>query len=194
MPKEKLFDEAAVLQSAMELFWNKGYNGTSMDELTKATGLSRSSIYNSFGDKHALFMRSIRFYQAQQQQILLQSVQKTGSALKKVQLAFKQLLEDILGDKLRNGCLVINTTTELSNLDKEVAELVLSNLEGMEAQFYEWIKTGQETGEISSRFTGQALARHLYNSYNGMRILGQTKPDRKMLEDVVKVALSVLTL
>lgn len=193
MPKEKLFDEESVLQAAMELFWNKGYSGTSMDELTRATGLSRSSLYNSFGDKHALFMRSIRFYQAQQQQALQRVVQKTGSALKKVQLAFRQLVEDILADKLRNGCLVINTTTELSNLDKDVSGLVLANLEGMEALFHEWIREGQETGVISGRFSAQALSRHLYNSYNGMRVLGQTKPDRKMLEDVVKVSLSVLS-
>jgi TetR/AcrR family transcriptional repressor of nem operon len=193
MPKERSFTEDAVLQKAMELFWNKGYNGTSMDELTKATGLSRSSMYNSFGDKHALFMKSIRFYQAQQQKALMESVEKGGSAIRKIQLAFRHLLEDILEDKLRKGCLMVNTTTELSNLDKEISTLVLENLQGMENVLYEWVKAGQQQGEISQSFSAQALARHLYNSYNGMRIVGQTKPDRKSLEDIIKVALSVLT-
>jgi TetR/AcrR family transcriptional repressor of nem operon len=193
MPKEKLFDEDTVLERAMELFWSKGYNGTSMDELTRATGLSRSSIYNSFGDKHALFMRSIRFYQAQQQRALLEAVEKDeGSPLKKIRLAFRYMEEVILADKLRKGCLVVNSTTELSNLDEEVSALVLDNLEGMEGLFLQWVEEGQKRGEIAGSFSARALARHLFNSYNGMRVIGQAKPDRKSLDDIVAVALSVL--
>jgi TetR/AcrR family transcriptional repressor of nem operon len=193
MPKEKLFDEDTVLERAMELFWSKGYNGTSMDELTRATGLSRSSIYNSFGDKHALFMRSIRFYQAQQQRALLEAVEKDNeSPLKKIRKVFRYMEDLILTDELRKGCLVVNSTTELSNLDEKVSTLVLDNLEAMEGMFQEWVKEGQEKGEISRSFSARSLARHLFNSYVGMRIIGQTKPDRKSLDDIVEVALSVL--
>jgi TetR/AcrR family transcriptional repressor of nem operon len=192
MPKDVLFDETTVLRKATALFSNKGYNGTSMDELTKATGLSRSSIYNTFGDKHELFMKSLRHYLEEEQKSMTEAVQKTGSPLKKIQLAFKYIVEVILADKPRNGCLMVNTTTELANTDKEVCTQAVENMDGMEKQFAEWIKAGQQQGEISTAFTPQAMARFLFNAYSGIRVTGKSKPDRKVLEDIVKVNLAVL--
>lgn len=192
MPKEILFDETTVLQNATALFWKQGYNGTSMDELTKATGLSRSSIYNTFGDKHRLFIRCLEFYQQQQQDELLAAVGKTSSPLKKIQQMLKFAVESTLQDAQRKGCLVVNTTTELANMDAEVAAFLLKNMEGMEHIFQQWVKAGQQQGEISTAFTPTALARHLFNTYSGMRVGGKAKPERKALEDVAQVALAVL--
>ena len=179
MPKDKLFDENVVLQKATGLFWNKGYNGTSMDELTKATGLSRSSIYNAFGDKHALFMRCLDYYLEWQQRDLMQAVEKIPAPLKKIKAAFKHIVEVILSDAQRNGCLAVNSTTELVNIDPEVASILVQNMSGMEQLFQEWIKAAQQQGEIHPSFSAQAIARHLFNSYVGLRVSGQTKPERK---------------
>ncbi|MFT3824317.1 MAG: TetR/AcrR family transcriptional regulator [Chitinophagaceae bacterium] len=192
MPKDKTFNEEEVLQKATELFWTKGYNGTSMDELTQATGLSRSSIYDSFGNKYNFFNKSIRYYQQQQLDAVEKVVGKHNSPLKKIKALFQYAVEDILQDKQRKGCLVVNTTTELANVDKEVAALVLDNMNGMEAMFAGWIKAGQQQGEINTTFSPQAIARFLYNGYSGLRVIGQTKQDKKTLEDIVKVTLSVL--
>lgn len=192
MPKEVLFNEETVLQKATALFWHKGYNGTSMDDLTKATGLSRSSLYNSFGDKHSLFMRCLHYYLADQQKSLMQAVGVTSSPLKKIKIAFKYMVDVILQDGKRDGCLMVNTTTELSNIDGDVGTLVLQNTDAMEHLFQQWVKEAQQQGEMSKTFTPQAVARHLFNTYSGLRISGQAKPDKKSLDDIVKVALSVL--
>ena len=192
MPKEKLFDEAEVLEKATAVFWHNGYNGTSMDDLTKATGLSRSSIYNTFKDKHGLFIRSLQFYQADQQKQLMAVLDKIESPVQKIRTAFKYMVEMILADKSRNGCLMVNTTTELSNINPEVGEMVLANTEGMEALFLRWVKEAQQLGEVSVNFSPQAIARHLFNTYSGLRVRGQAKADKKILDDIVKVALSVL--
>lgn len=192
MPKEVLFNEETVLQKATALFWHKGYNGTSMDDLTKATGLSRSSLYNSFGDKHRLFMRCLHYYLSSQQQSLMQAVAVTSSPLKKIKIAFKYMVEVILRDEKRDGCLMVNSTAELSNVDEEVGVLALQNMEGMEHLFQQWVKEAQQQGEMSKTFTPQAIARHLFNTYSGLRISGQAKPDKRSLDDIVKVALSVL--
>ena len=192
MPKEVLFDEATALQRATDLFWEKGFNGTSMDELTKATGLSRSSIYNTFGDKHHLFMRSLEYYQGQQQEEMSAAVKKANSPLKKIQQLFKFAVESTLKDAQRKGCLVVNTTTELANMDTEIADFLLKNMNEMEQVFQELIKDGQKLGEISTAFPAAALARHLFNTYSGMRVGGKAKPERKALEDIANVALSVL--
>jgi len=192
MPKDVLFNEETVLQKATAIFWNKGYNGTSMDDLTKATGLSRSSLYNSFGDKHALFMRCLQYYLSDQQKALMKAVNTTDSPLKKIKIAFRNIIDVLLKDDKRNGCLMVNTTTELSNLDEEIGALALKNTNGMEHVFQQWVKEAQQQGEISKTFTPQAIARHLYNTYSGLHVNAQARPDRKSLEDIVKVALSVL--
>lgn len=192
MPKEVLFNEETVLQRATALFLNKGYNGTSMDDLTKATGLSRSSLYNSFGDKHSLFMRCLQYYQSTEQGAIKVAVNSATSPVKKIKTAFRHLIDVILKDDKRNGCLLVNTTAELASVDKEVCDLIFRNTDTMEHLFAQWVKEAQQLGEISKTFTPTAIARHLFNTYAGLRISGQSTSDKKFLDDIVKVALSVL--
>lgn len=192
MPKAVLFDETAVLESATNLFWEKGYNGTSMDELTKATGLSRSSIYNTFGDKHALFMRSLEFYTQQQTDWILQMAGKTAAPLKRIRQLFRAAIDAILQDQRRRGCLAVNSTAEMANMDEPISRFLQKNTENMEALFQKWIREGQAAGEITKAFSATALARHLFNTYAGLRVNGKTNPERKALEDIAEVALAVL--
>jgi TetR/AcrR family transcriptional repressor of nem operon len=192
MPKEVLFDEDKVLQSATKLFWLKGYNGTSMDELTKVTGLSRSSIYNSFGDKHSLFIKCLDYYRKGQWENLQQAISKLKSPLKKIEMLFRHAVDELLNDKENKGCLIINTTAELANLETGISVFVKENMEAVEKMFRNWIKDGQESGQISKSFTSAALSRYLFNSFTGLKIISQTNNDRKTLEDIVKVSLSIL--
>lgn len=192
MPKEVLFDEETVLARATALFLSKGYNGTSMDDITKATGLSRSSLYNSFGDKHSLFMRCLQYYQTNEHGALAQAVSGVTSPVKRIKTAFRFLVELIMKDDKRNGCLLVNTTAELANTDKEVCNLVFQNTDIVEGIFTQWVKEAQDLGEISKTFTPKAIARHLFNTYVGLRISGQSSADKKFLDDIVKVSLSVL--
>ncbi|HUP13390.1 MAG TPA: TetR/AcrR family transcriptional regulator, partial [Niastella sp.] len=99
MPKTKQFDETEVLVKAREVFTVKGYNGTSMDDLVQATGLSRSSIYDTFGDKHGLFLKSLNQYCCSQQGELEQQCAKTDSPKKKIRAIFDHTIKDILNDK-----------------------------------------------------------------------------------------------
>ena len=192
MPKEILFDERIALQKATDLFWTKGYNGTSMDELTRVTGLSRSSIYNTFGGKYELFMRCLRFYLDDQQRGLKELAAKTPRVTERIRAVFQYAIEDILTDKMRKGCMMVNTTTEMVNQDKEIAAVAARNMEEMEGIFAAWIREGQGLGEIKTVFTPQVLARHLFNTYSGLKVSGKVKPERKTLEEIVKVALSGL--
>src|SRR5688572_26630215 len=112
MPNEVLFNEEETLQKATNLFWLKGYNGTSMDELTKITGLSRSSIYNSFGTKHSLFIQCLNYYKQNQYNNISQCLHKADSPLKKIQLLFRIEIDALIKDKGNKGCLIVNTTAE----------------------------------------------------------------------------------
>ncbi len=192
MPKVKQFDEVAVLEKAQAVFSEKGYNGTSMDDLVKATGLSRSSIYDTFTDKHGLYLKALNHYRCEQNSNLEELLKKTDSPRKKITLTFDVLMKMILADKKRAGCLMVNAGMEMTCIDKEVADLASDSMEESEHRFYEWVKAGQAAGEITKRFSAKALSRHLYNSYLGLRTIGRTRPDPGAIKDIIRVTLAVL--
>lgn len=192
MPKTKQFDEKEVLVKAREVFCKRGYNGTSMDDLVQATGLSRSSIYDTFGDKHGLFLKSLDQYRNEQQQSVEQQTAKCDSPKKKIRAIFDYYIKDILADKSGNGCLLINVSLEVGSIDKEVATIFQANAEETEQMLSALIKEGQAKGEISKRFTPKALARQFYNSLMGLRVTGTNNPDGDVLREIVKLTLSIL--
>ncbi|MFT3908353.1 MAG: TetR/AcrR family transcriptional regulator [Ferruginibacter sp.] len=192
MPKTKQFDETEVLKKARDVFWKKGYNGTSMDELVQATGLSRSSIYDSFTDKHGLYIKALQCYQQAQEQSLNESIPGKLSGRKKIECFFKNIINDSLNDKQRKGCFMLNSATEMANVDSNVNKTVVNNMEMIEDLFMSWVKEGQASGEISKRFTAKAIARHLLSSLNGMKLVAQTRPDKLLLKDILELSLSVL--
>ncbi|OQP38928.1 hypothetical protein A4H97_19230 [Niastella yeongjuensis] len=192
MPKTKQFDETEVLIKARKIFSQKGYNGTSMDDLVQATGLSRSSIYDTFGDKHGLFLKSLNQYRHEQQTSMEKQTAKTTCPKKKIRAIFDYFVKDILADKEGKGCLLINVSLELSSVDNEVINIFHANMDEMEQLLTSLIREGQANGEISKRFTPKAMARLLYNSLMGLRVTGTNKPDADMLRDVVRLTLSIL--
>lgn len=192
MPKAKQFDELEVLKKAEKVFNEKGYNGTSMDDLVQATGLSRSSIYDTFGDKHGLFLKALENYQASQDKAMQEQFAKTDSYKKKIRAVFDYMINDIVTDKERKGCMMVNANMELNCVDKEVAEIALTTMEEMEQQFAMWIKEGQATGEISKKFPAKALAKNLYNNIMGLRVTGRNRPDYDTLREITKITLSLL--
>ncbi len=192
MPKTKQFDEAAVLNKARDVFWKKGYNGTSIDELVEATGLSRSSIYDSFGDKHGLYIKALKHYQEEALAYILKDIPAKLSPKKKIARIFRNNIEQSLSDRQRKGCFILNSTTELANVDNSLNSFVNAHLETMEDILYTLVKEGQAEGDISKKFSAKAIARNLFSSLNGLKLIGQTRPDKQVLEDIAKVALSVL--
>jgi TetR/AcrR family transcriptional repressor of nem operon len=101
-------------------------------------------------------------------------------------------VEEILKDRLRKGCMMVNTTTEMVSQDKDIAAVAVENMESMEKIFADWITEGQAAGDIDKTFAPQMVARHLFNTYSGLKVYGKTRPDRKALEDIIAVALTVL--
>jgi TetR/AcrR family transcriptional repressor of nem operon len=192
MPKTKQFDETEVLIKAREVFSVKGYNGTSMDDLVHATGLSRSSIYDTFGDKHGLFLKSLNHYCATQGDELQSQCAKTDSPKKKIRAIFDYTLKGIMSDKERKGCLMVNMSMELNAVDKEVAAISLANMEDMEQTFSALVKEGQAKGEISKKFSPKAMGRLLYSNLMGLRVSGMNRPEPDALKEIVKLALSIL--
>jgi TetR/AcrR family transcriptional regulator, transcriptional repressor for nem operon len=192
MARTKDFDEDEVLAKAINLFWRKGYNGTSMQDLVDTLGISRSSLYDTFGDKHQLYLKALESYQQAE-------TAKRNSILDKpipAKTAIRQLLDltilELINDKQHKGCFLINAAVETAPHNKEVNTIICRNEQALETAFYEVILRGQKSGEISTKQDARALARLIFNTIVGFRVTGKSATDKSVFEDIVRLTLSVL--
>lgn len=194
MPRLKVFNEEEALDKAIEIFWHKGYNGTSAQDLVTHLSLSRSSLYDTFGDKRSLFISALERYQKQsfiKLSVLLDGSDNIKDAFKKI---FNQAVSESLEDEsFTKGCFVVNTSIELAIHDKEIAKIVNENRKRTEALFLSAIKSGQDKGEISKLTEARLLGRFLYNNYIGIRVLARSAiTEKQVFDDVVKVISDII--
>jgi len=192
MPRTKQFDEQAVLEKAVSLFWKQGYNGTSMQELVDHLGINRASLYATYGGKRALFDLAIDHYRKQGQAALWKALEQLPSARAKLEYLFEQAIDDSVKDTDRKGCFVVNTVSESACPDLEVRAMLEENRINFEQVFAELILSGREQGEWSSSMNVADTASYLYAFYNGLRVVSRHQNERTYLEGMVRTALTVL--
>ena len=192
MARHKEFDQDKVINKAMDLFWSRGYEATSVQDLVDHLGIGRGSLYDTFGDKRSLYLNALDCYQARSGVELLELFEQTESAKEALQQFFAVQIDTALADPVQRGCFVVNTAVELAPHDAEIAEKVRAAFGKMEDAFCQIIAKGQETGEIVSTQEPRSLARFLLNTLMGLRVLSKAKLGRKSLEDSVATALSML--
>jgi len=192
MARTKDFDEDEVLAKAMNLFWLKGYNGTSMQDLVDRLGISRSSLYDTYGDKHALFLKSLENYR----KISAERMEKIGRGATSAKDAVRKVLEYTIGelvkDKDHKGCFLVNAAVEMAPHDKEVNSMLCENDRQMGEYFYETIKNGQESGEITNAQDARLLSQFLINNFKGIRVTSKSLADKKVFNEIIDLTMSVL--
>ncbi len=191
MPRAVEFDNAKVLDSAMDLFWKKGYHATSMQDLTEATGLNRSSLYNTFGCKMQLYRTALTQYQKQNGSVFQKALMKAGNPREAIELIFEGFLRDIANDKEKKGCFNMNCKAEMSS-DPAIRDW-LSIQEEQHISFFEGlISDGQERGLINERQGAREYAFYVFNTLQGLRMTGILIQDQKVLNAVVAATLRTL--
>lgn len=194
MARPKEFSHEEVLDKAMITFWRLGYEATSVQDLVAAMGINRSSLYDTFGDKHDLFLAALDHYIQSVVKVTFSRLEKSGSvkqALTEFILDF--FVEPAITDPDRKGCLVTNSVVELAPHDQECAQRVLSNLRWIEEAFYRVLVRAQEQGEISEEKDLRALSRFFTSGLQGLRVIAKLDPDRTKLRDIAYVMVSVLS-
>lgn len=192
MARKKNFDETEVLEKALLLFWEQGYNATSIQDLVDHLGINRASIYDTWGDKHGLYLETLKHYRKFASTHLLKKLRSDKSAKEIVKDFLYDIVEDSVKDKTRKGCFLSNSATELGNCDQTIHDMFSENRVKMEAVLNELIKEGQEQGEFSTRHSSEAYARFVFNTAGGLRTLAKGTISEKELNEVVDVALSAL--
>lgn len=192
MPRTEVFDREEVLEKAKNIFWLKGYNGTSMQDLVDATGLNRSSIYNSFGNKMELYLQTLKKYQGDISDLFDRANKQERNAIETIGLIFLYVLEDILEDTEEKGCMLINCRTEMGNQDNQLHELLEADQERLLGIFQNLVSQGQAEGSILTGEKSELLAYYLVNAFQGFRISGMNTKDTVILKSIIQNILKTI--
>ena len=193
MARPRAFDEETVLDRALNLFWHQGYEATSMQQLVDALEINRASLYDNFGDKYRLYRHVLdRYRKANQTAVdgLFDQVRPAPDLLRDF---LDTAVTESVTDCHSKGCFFVNSGIELAPHDPEIAEIVRSNQQELEAKLETVIRRGQAEGDISTTHDPVNLARFVYNTLTGLKTTGKINPDEASLRTVVTVTMATLT-
>ena len=191
MARPKAFNEDEALAAAMEVFWRTGYERASLDVLLQAMGISKQSLYDTFGDKRALYLKALAHYREQ----TLTSMRAMFASARKARDGFSRLLLGLSAEsdeQHARGCLLLSANLERETGDAVIAQFLRENQSAVEQIFAQAIAEGQTSGELSKALNPEALARFFAVTIQGMRAMARLKSDRRALRQVAKVALAAL--
>jgi TetR/AcrR family transcriptional repressor of nem operon len=192
MPRTKQFCEEEVLKKAMELFWEKGFHTTSMQDLVCRLGINRASLYDTYGGKNELFNKAFAYYLQRSGKWLVELFEKEPSVKGGFRKLFYTAIEQATTDSCRKGCLVVNTTTELVPGNDEIQKTLMEHKEQVENLFIGYVQQGINTREISATKNAQEIGLMLYTLYNGIRVTSKVDTNPEKLQKVVNSGLAVL--
>jgi TetR/AcrR family transcriptional regulator, transcriptional repressor for nem operon len=192
MSRTKEFHPDAVLQKALELFWERGYEATTMADLVGHLGIARASIYATFGDKHNLYVQALDRYVQDRDPGLVEMLSQPGPVLPAVRALVEAYVTESACDERRRGCMVVNAAVELMARDPQAARRVEASWDTLETALTSALTRARAQGELEEGKDPRALARFLLVMLQGMRVLGRAHPDPGRLRDAAEQALGVL--
>lgn len=166
------FNRDEVLDMAMRAFWEKGYFDTSIQDLSDATGLQRSSLYAAFKSKHELYMSALRRYHAQKVEICAE-IESAGDPFEVLKGFIRSVVADELHDGDGLGCLVANASLEFSGKDERVNALTSRNLTMLAQTVEAAIRSGQIRGSVKKDLDPLAAARSVVVTVQGLRVVAK---------------------
>jgi len=191
MARPREFDETEALDAAMDCFWRDGYEATSVRDLAARMGITGASLYNAFGDKRSLFREVLQRYAERSTRERITRLESSLPPKQAVRAFLGEIVErSVDGD--RRGCLLVNTALEVAPHDPELGAAVAARLGEIEAFFRRAISAGQADGSVPPGRDPADLARLLLGVTLGLRVLARSKPQRELLEGVVRPALALL--
>jgi len=191
MARPREFDEEAVLDAAVQCFWSRGYEATSVRDLIENTGLTGASLYNAFGDKRALYQKALDHYV---EGSIADRIRRCQGLTPRDALSafFDEILKRSLSDPQHKGCMLVNAALDVAPHDPAFQEVVANVLVGIEQFFRNCIEEGQADGSITRAQSAENLARHLLGMLMGVRVLARVRPESTLLEGAVASVLAIL--
>jgi TetR/AcrR family transcriptional repressor of nem operon len=189
--RPRIFDEEEILINAINLFWAKGYEATSTENLLDSMGINKGSLYHTFGSKKELFSKALDFFASRSLKAIDTKLKEAKTPIAGIRAFFMELAT--ADNKThQKGCFMGNTLAELSNMDKELKEKAVENLKDLENLFYKYIDAAKKSKELHTKEDSRAIARYLITVWNGINITRRMYPQKNVLESVLKMQLNVL--
>ncbi|MFC9777170.1 TetR/AcrR family transcriptional regulator [Paenibacillus chitinolyticus] len=192
MGRIREFDEDQVLDAAMQLFWEKGYEATSLSDLTSRMGVQRPSIYSAFGGKKELFEAALRKYTMTRASLIRAKLQSNPSVKEGFRTFFEDVIVEEYAENPRKGCFCINTMVELAPHDEKFEILTREHQMYLAVIFEETIERGIQSGELEIGVNAKALSQALLVSLIGLTVLIKSRPERSFIDNSIEVVLTLL--
>lgn len=192
MGRIREFNEEKVLDAAMQLFWEKGYEATSLSDLTSRMGIQRPSIYSAFGGKEELFEAALRKYTMSRASLIRTNLQSNPSVKEAFRTFFEGVVDEEYTRSPKKGCFCINTMVELAPHDEKFEILTREHQMYLSVIFEETIQRGIQSGELEADTNAKALSQALIVSLIGLTVIMKSRPKRSFVDNTIKVTLTLL--
>lgn len=192
MIRPREYDREEVLEKATDLFWERGYEGTSIHNLVAATGLNTRSMYNEFGDKEGLFLACIDHYVTESLSDLGKILTKQPLGLNNVEEFFNYQVDNVTPDYFK-GCLLVNAVSEKEILSEKINEKVKLRIINIVDLIFKCLKSEQDRGGIKKDVDCLALANYFLCFDFGLMNFGRNKSKKKEIRKIVDFALATVT-
>ncbi len=192
MPRPKEFDRERVLNKAMLAFRDKGYEATSMQDLVDSMEINRFSLYETFTNKHELFLESLQAYFDHVAIPFFSRLEDSGEGLKVIETVLLELVTRIKRGVSSNGCLLCNTIAELgSNGDRRISMILETYLKVQEGYYHAALLRAKELGEIRENVDVRQHAKVLVGYTTGLLSMAKVL-NEKELRNSVKATIAAL--
>lgn len=193
MVRSKEFDPAEALDKAMHVFWHKGYEATSMEDLLTAMDINRGSLYATFGNKRELFLKAMDLYCTEGSVgTRISILSQPGPALPLVRKFVESMIDFALSDPERRGCLIANTAMELAPHQADIGKKVAGRLTHLEDAFYKLLLRAKQEGDLAKEKDPRTLARVLVTMMQGTIVMIKAGTQADTVRQTTKAALSIL--
>lgn len=192
MARNRSFDEQEILDKAIELFKVRGYRGTTPEDLVNTLGISRSSLYNTFGDKHSLLLKSLHRYHQRTVCSLEQIILSTKEPLDGIKLIFKLSIEGTYPGGMPEGCFLINSIIEFGPDEPEAIEIVSKSIDATREALLHFVVEGKKTGKFSDGLDAETIADYLQNCINGIVVSAKSGMSQAACKRMVESTLTLL--
>ena len=192
MARPREFDEAAVLDAAIERFWQRGYEATSVRDLADEMNIAGASLYNAFGDKRSLYERALNRYLDQTFRERIRRLEPSLPPREAIVAFLQEIIKRSLTDKQRRGCMLVNSAIESAPYDSKFLKIVATFLDEVESFFFRCVSNGQKNGSITKAHSAEDLSKSLLGILLGIRVLARVRPERKLLEGLVRPVFGLL--
>ena len=190
--RHRTFNEDTVLKQATEVFWTKGYESTTTEDLLEAMHLNKGSLYNAFGSKKKLFQRVVSHYSQEVFSGLEHQIEASSEPLEVIRDLFRDVCDPDDPAEHLKGCFFGNAVSELASIDSELEKQAIEKLKTLEQLFKKALDKALELDQLKPQNT-EVTARYLVNLWNGINVTRRMYPHRRDLEPILKMSLQVLS-